>query len=289
MTSHATAPATATAQPGGHGTAFASTARTDRWWVGPLLTFLGLSAFVVYTTWAAFQGTHYFWGSYLSPLYSPVLFASPEGTPGAAPPEHAWLGPWPSWWPPFLPASPAFFILVFPGAFRFTCYYYRKAYYRSFAATPPGCSVCPVRQKQYRGETRLLVFQNLHRYALYFAILIIVILAWDTLASLFRRESGSGQVRFGIGVGTLVLAVNVVLLSAYTFGCHSWRHLVGGRRNWFTRNGTPTLSYRIWERVSWLNARHMLFAWASLLWVGFTDVYVRLVSMGVIRDWNTWD
>jgi hypothetical protein len=33
----------------------------------------------------------------------------------------------------------------------------------------------------------------------------------------------------------------------------------------------------------------MQFAWASLLWVGFTDVYVRLVSMGVITDLNTWN
>jgi hypothetical protein len=41
--------------------------------------------------------------------------------------------------------------------------------------------------------------------------------------------------------------------------------------------------------VSWLNARHQLFAWTSLFWVGFTDLYVRLVSMGVITDLNSWD
>jgi hypothetical protein len=28
----------------------------------------------------------------------------------------------------------------------------------------------------------------------------------------------------------------------------------------------------------------MWFAWASLLWVGFTDAYVRLLSMGVWSD-----
>ena len=33
----------------------------------------------------------------------------------------------------------------------------------------------------------------------------------------------------------------------------------------------------------------MQFAWVSLIWVVFTDVYVRLVSMGVITDLNTWD
>ena len=33
----------------------------------------------------------------------------------------------------------------------------------------------------------------------------------------------------GIGVGTLVMIVNPILLGCYTLGCHSLRHLVGGR------------------------------------------------------------
>lgn len=280
MTTNATMPI------GGHQTSFGQTMRSDRWWVGPLLTVLGLGAFVLYSTWAAFQGEHYWAGSYLSPLYSPVMFASPAGTPGAAPMEHVLFGEWPSWWPPFLPASPAFWILIFPGAFRFTCYYYRKAYYRSFFGTPPGCGVCPVRQRNYKGETRLFLFQNLHRYALYFAVIFIFILTYDAVISMFREVDG--QVQFGIGVGTLVLFGNAFLLGAYTFGCHSFRHLVGGGRDRFTRGGKPTLAFRLWERVSWLNARHMLFAWLSLFWVGFTDFYVRMVSMGVITDLNTW-
>src|SRR5712692_3519814 len=83
---------------GGHGSGFAATARTDSWWAGPLLTFLGLTGFVVYATWAAFQGEHYYAGPYLSPFYSPLLFVMP-GVPGGAPIDHAWLGPWPAWWP----------------------------------------------------------------------------------------------------------------------------------------------------------------------------------------------
>jgi len=60
--------------------AIGKTSRKDLWWVQPLLTFLGLAAFVVYSTWAAFQGAHYAWGPYLSPMYSllllcPVLLA----------------------------------------------------------------------------------------------------------------------------------------------------------------------------------------------------------------------
>jgi hypothetical protein len=272
---------------GGHPGGFAATLRTDRWWVGPLLTILGLGGFVVYATWAALQGSHYFYGAeegfggYLSPFYSPPLFVD-QAAPGAAPLHHAWLGAWPAWWPSFLPASPAFFILIFPGVFRATCYYYRKAYYRSFFGTPPGCAVAPVPQRDYRGETGLLLIQNLHRYALYFAILFIVILSYDAVQSFFRGG------RPGIGVGSLVLLVNPILLAGYTFGCHSFRHLVGGRADCFSCDGRVALRHALWTRVSILNGRHMEFAWVSLFWVAFADVYVRLVSMGLIRDLGTW-
>jgi hypothetical protein len=33
-----------------------------------------------------------------------------------------------------------------------------------------------------------------------------------------------------------------------------------------------------------LNARHMQYAWASLIVVALTDVYVRLVASGAISD-----
>jgi hypothetical protein len=266
---------------GGHGAGFAATSRTDRWWVGPLLTFLGLGGFVVYATWAAFQGAHYYHGPYLSPLYSPPLFVDPSA-PGAAPIEHAWFGAWPSWWPSFLPASPAFFILIFPGAFRATCYYYRKAYYRSFFAMPPACAVSAMPRRRYAGETALLLFQNLHRYALYFAIAFIVILYYDAAQAFFRHG------RPGVGVGSVILLINPTLLAGYTFGCHSFRHLVGGRLDCFSCGGRTGGRHALWTGVSWLNGRHMEWAWASLFWVAFTDVYVRLVSMGIWHDYSTW-
>jgi hypothetical protein len=265
---------------GGHPEGFASTVRTDRWWVGPSITFFVLSSFVVYVTWAAFQGEHYFADPYLSPLYSPVLFTAPAH--GAAPPTHAWFGLWPTWWPDFLPASPAFLILMFPGLFRFTCYYYRKAYYRSFAGSPPGCAVVPLAKgSMYKGETGLLIFQNLHRYAMYFALLFIPILYYDAVLSYSR----GGEL--GIGVGSLVLTINATLLAGYTLGCHSFRHFIGGHDDCMSC-GKATFKYAAWRRATWFNERHMLFAWTSLVWVGLTDLYVRLVSMGVITDYNTW-
>jgi hypothetical protein len=266
---------------GGHPAGFARTLRSDRWWVGPLLTCLGLGAFVVYSTWAAFQGAHYYHAPYLSPFYSPVLFVDPSA-PGSAPLSHAWFGAWPSWWPGLLPASPAFLILVFPLSFRATCYYYRKAYYRSFFGTPPGCAVGPVTRMDYRGETSLLVFQNLHRYALYFAIVFIFILYYDGFMALFRDG------KFGVGVGSVVLLINPTLLGLYTFGCHSFRHLAGGRLDCFSCGAAGALSHGLWRRVTFLNERHMQFAWLSLFWVGFSDLYVRMASMGLIRDFCTW-
>jgi hypothetical protein len=267
---------------GGHANGFGATQRTDQWWVGPTVTFVVFSTFVLYTTWALLQGTHYYADPYLSPFYSPVLFTE-LSQPGAAPLEHAWFGTWPSWWPGFLPPSPAILILVFPLSFRMTCYYYRKAYYRSFAGSPPGCAVGPLMTgRKYLGETSLFLIQNLHRYALYFALAFIVVLAYDAIIAFSR----GGQL--GIGVGSIVLTINVVLIACYTFGCHSLRHLVGGRSDCMSC-GQATVAYGAWKKVSWFNARHMQFAWASLLWVMVTDLYVRLCSMGVIRDLNTWN
>jgi len=88
---------------------------------------------------------------------------------------------------------------------------------------------------------------------------------------------------FGIGVGTLVLLANVVLLTCYALGCHSLRHLVGGFRD--RVSGAPAQK-RVYDCVTCLNGRHMLFAWCSLFSVGFADLYVRLCSMGIWNDWR---
>jgi hypothetical protein len=42
--------------------------------------------------------------------------------------------------------------------------------------------------------------------------------------------------------------------------------------------------YRTWSFITRLNEKHMEWAWVSLIWVALADLYVRLVSMGVISD-----
>lgn len=238
------------------------TLRTDAWWVQPLLVVVGLGGFAIYSTWAALQNAHYYSAPYLSPFYSPCISANCEHT------TIPLIG---SWWN----LSPAFLILWIPGGFRATCYYYRKAYYRSFFLSPPACAVKDA-TKSYAGETRFpFLFQNLHRYFFYLSLLILAFLWWDAILA-FRFPTG-----FGMGVGTVVLCVNAALLSLFSFSCNSCRHVCGGHLNSFHRSPSK---YKLWGLVSRLNERHMEYAWVSLIWVGLTDLYVRLLSMGVIHD-----
>jgi len=233
---------------------FLETTRSDYWWASPLAVALGLGVFGLYSLWAAFQGEHYEWGPYLSPFYSPLIIVD--------------------WWK----FSPAFLILWAPLGFRATCYYYRKAYYRAYFLSPPACAVGDALPGKYSGETKFpFIIQNIHRYFMYIAVGFIVIL-WIDVIHAFNFEG-----HFGMGLGTLVLFANTTALSLYTFSCHSLRHLVGGRLNCFSKCGGK-VQHEVWKGVSCLNERHMLFAWVSLFLVGFSDLYVRFVSMGIFSD-----
>jgi hypothetical protein len=247
---------------------FGKTSRRDAWWVQGALTFCVLSLFLVYATWAAFQNAHYTYGEYLSPFYSPEIW-------GSSP--HAWFGPKPEWIPAWLPFSPALLILPFPAGFRFTCYYYRGAYYKAFWADPPACGVSEPR-KGYTGEHGWpLLIQNIHRYFLYAALLFLIVLWLDV----FKAFNFDGK--FGIGGGSLVLLLNTTLLSFYTLSCHSLRHLVGGKKDCLSKKKVSLACYSC---VSGLNKRHMNFAWVSLFGVMFADLYVRMLSMGIWHDFR---
>ena len=254
---------------------FGATDRVDAWWKGPSAMAFYLGFMVVYATWRGFMEAD-FWifedfgrsagvghgngtmsidnnGSHvLSPLFSPLII----------PDEYSWM-PEALWW-----LSPAMFILIFPAGFRGTCYYYRKAYYRAFFQHPSACAVGKP-WNEYKGETGLLIVQNLHRYFLYAAIAYLPILSFDVYLSM-RFEGGN----WGISVGTLVLLLNVVMLSGYTFGCHAFRHLVGGGSNHWTGDSGPTLRYRMWKMSTWFNERHKEWALYSLFVVMFADFYV---------------
>ena len=259
---------------------FGATTRPDAWWLQSAVTFVIFLAFIVYATWAGYSNANYEYGPYLSPMYSPLLFG---------PSAHAWFGgpAQPAWWPPFLHYSAAVLVLIFPLGFRVTCYYYRGAYYKAFWADPVACAVGEPRQT-YLGERWFpLVLQNIHRYFLYFALVFVVILGTDAWKAMWFPADGSnvlvagGATTFGMGVGTIVLALNVVFIACYTFGCHSLRHLVGGALDVMSGRPVRKTAYAC---VSCFNRWHMNWAWTSLIWVGFTDLYVRMCAMGVWHD-----
>ena len=245
--------------------AAADVRRQDRWWVYPANVVAWLSIFGVYSLWTIVFFHSDQFHQYLSPFYSPQVAVGRT------------------------PASPALFIFYIPLGFRATCYYYRKAYYRSFFADPPGCAIrepqvlasaSPTgRGAAYRGESRLpFVLNNLHRFLMYFAVGFVVVLWIDAYNSFWYHG------HLGFGLGTALMLVNIIFLTGYTFGCHSLRHLVGGGVDCFSCALGGRQRHRAWKGVSWLNARHSTFAWVSLFTLIATDLYIRLLQYGVIHD-----
>ena len=262
------------------------TERIDAWWKSPMAMAIYLGLAIAYATWRGLMEAD-FWifsdfgnsagtqtmaiedkGSHvLSPLFSPLIIPGEDGL-GSRVPEALW-------W-----MSPAMFILIIPAGFRGTCYYYRKAYYRSFFASPAACAVSTP-FGDYKGETRLFLFQNLHRYFMYLALLYMFVLTYDLwMATQFQQN---GNTSFGVSVGTLVLLLNVILLSGYTLGCHSFRHMIGGIRNRF-RNGGGSIAEACWKSCTKLNKNHNKWAIYSLFWVMFSDFYIYSCTEGWWSD-----
>jgi hypothetical protein len=232
------------------------TLRTDPWWQAPRITAALLTIWVAYATVHVFAGHWYYVARYhyLAPFFSPCVS-------GACVPGSSSLGHWFGTVPPAIPY--AIVSLPFVLGFRLSCYYYRRAYYRAFWRAPAACAVREP-HATYTGETRFpLILQNLHRYFLYLVIIISVLNTWDVTQA-FRGPDGN----FGLGVGSLIMLANVILLWAYTLSCYSCRHITAGRLNNFSRHPS----------------RYMQLAWITLGTLMLTDLYILLVASGAISD-----
>ncbi|MEE8370425.1 MAG: succinate dehydrogenase [Dehalococcoidia bacterium] len=245
-----------------HRLGFLATLRKDRWWLEPVLVLIALSIFFGYLGVSMFlDGWAWEIGPYLSPVYEPKL----SGEIGA-------------WW-----FSPALFVVWVPVGFRATCYYYRRAYYRSYFLSPPGCAVGDI-GRSYKGESRFpLIMMNAHRFFMYGALIFVPLLWIGAIRGFHDPDEG-----WGIGLGSILLVMNAFLLMMYTFSCHSVRHLVGGGLNCFSCSKVAKARKRVWDYVSLWNGLHRRWAWVSLIVIVTTDVYIRLVANGEITDPNTW-
>ena len=245
------------------------TLRTDPWWNRGRVVATLLTIWVLYATVRVFTGHWYFVPQYhyLTPFYSPCV--SGECVPGSAA-----IGTWIPAIPPIIPY--AFVSLPFVLGFRLSCYYYRGAYYRAFWRSPAACAVREP-HATYSGETKLpLISWNWHRIFLYFAVLIAILLTYD-VAQAFRGPDGN----FGIGLGSIIMLINVVAVWAYTFTCHSCRHIMGGRLKHFSKH---PVRYWFWTQISKGNKHHMAYAWISLATLMFTDLYIMLIASGAFSD-----
>lgn len=252
-----------------HRRGFRSTLRTDAWWFEPALTAVALLVFFGWLTLSIFLDQWDFEiGPYLSPIFEPKLH-----------------DPWDQWY-----LSPAMIVLLGPVPFRATCYYYRRAYYRSWFMAPPACAVGDV-GRTYKGETIVPFWvNNLHRFAMYVAVVFVPILWYGALHSFYNTNSHGGEIEkgWGIGLGSILLVVNAFLLMMYTFSCHSLRHFIGGGLNCFSCSKWTKTRKRAWDYISIWNTRHRFYAWSSLLVIVGADLYIRLVANDIITDPNTW-
>jgi hypothetical protein len=238
-----------------------ATLRSDAWWAEPAVSMIVLGLFVVYATWAAVVGSHYYSDPYISPLYAPCI------ADRCAHVSFHIVGSFWRW-------SPALLIILFPLGFRTTCYFYRRVYYRGFGMP----WACAVREPwpRYRGESkRPFIVMNVHRYFFYVAF-VLALLHWSDFVLSFHFKAG-----WGIGFGTLLMGLDTVLLSLYVLSCHAGRHFLGGHVDRFSR---APIRYRLWKLSSYFNPRHGPIAWASLVSVMLVDIYVRLLSYGFFHD-----
>lgn len=222
-------------------------------WLYPTFVVVALTLFGLYTAWIVLFQPVAQYGPYLSPFESPLI------TLGRIP--------------------PGVLVVWAPLVFRATCYYYRKAYFRSFFWHPRSCAVSEPHRNTYRGETALpWILNNLHRFAFYIIFVQVLFLIYDAGAAF---NFGG---RFGIGLGTAVMVVNVLLLGGYTFGCHALRHLAGGQLDCFSCSRSARARFQLWKGVTVLNVKHEFWAWASMFSVWFTDIYIRILMHGWIID-----
>ena len=221
-------------------------------WLYPAFVVVALSLFAAFAIWVVFFQHEGYYAPYLSPFFSPLIKVGP------IPP-----GIWVAW---------------APLAFRLSCYYYRKAYFRSFFWHPRSCAV-PEPNRRYKGETAFpWVFNNLHRFAFYATVVQLGFLWFDAVLAF----DFAGH--FGMGLGSVLMLANVVLLSGYTFGCHAFRHLAGGELDCFSCSLAARARHQLWKGVTVLTIKHDRWAWASLLSVAGTDIYIRLLLAGFLHD-----
>ena len=248
---------------------FGITDRVDKWWNKPFWMGFGLSLALVYTALRVLVWNgeiHYDNHRVTSPIFSPDVI-------------HIFDLQTPHW------MNSALLILWIPFGFRGTCYYMRKVSHRVFFQNPTACVVAKPKisyKIDYKGEKGLFILNNIHRYMLYLAIIILSMKVYDVYHTMWF-QGDNGVESFGISIGTLVLAIESILLFMYVASCHAFRHLFGGGMNQW-RSGISGIFGKLHIKISNLNIEHAFWFWTSLVMVFLGDLFVWAVAEGIIND-----
>ncbi|MCL5092149.1 MAG: succinate dehydrogenase [Candidatus Marsarchaeota archaeon] len=174
--------------------------------------------------------------------------------------------------------SPTILVLPFVGLFRLTCYAYRKDYHRHVFKHPVACATNAREDsatRSYSGETGFFRIENLHRYFMYFSVLILPFFFYD----FYIAVAYSGI--FKITLGSLLLLANAVVVTVWVFSCHAVRHLTGGRVDCYGCKLAGKSRNKFFRFQSYFNVHHEALAWTSLILFISVDLYLRALSAGL--------
>ncbi|MCL5404451.1 MAG: succinate dehydrogenase [Candidatus Marsarchaeota archaeon] len=177
--------------------------------------------------------------------------------------------------------SPTILVLPFVGLFRLTCYAYRKDYHRHVFKHPVSCALDSrgdSAKRTYSGETGFFRVENLHRYFMYFSVLILPFFFYDFYVSI---TFGGGLI---IRLASLILLANALMVTIWVFSCHAVRHLTGGRIDCYGCKYAGKQRNSFFNFQSKLNAHHEALAWTSLIMFVFVDLYIRALAAGIPLD-----
>ena len=245
---------------------FARTQRIDNWWTEPFWMASALTIAVLYTGMRVLiwdGDIQYDNHRVTSPIFSPDVLHLLHIT------NH------PGW------MNSAMLILWIPFGFRGTCYYMRRVYHRTFFQNPTGCMIAKPELNYaigYKGERGPFILNNIHRYMLYLAILILSVKFYDVILTT-KFSDGSRA----ISIGTLILGIESFLLLMYVTSCHAFRHLFGGGMNRW-RGGLSGVFGSLYRTISKVNVHHSFWFWTSLAMVFLGDLFVLAVAEDILSD-----
>lgn len=164
-------------------------------------------------------------------------------------------------------------LLIIPIGFRLTCYYFRGWYSKHiFGRSFSKRQLLNLKHIKYTGEWWV---HKLHRYFLIAAIGLLILHFYDAVINVIQN---SGH----LYLSNILEWLDVIFLSMYVFGCHSFRHILGGNLICFGCKRKTRYKDHSWQY--WLNQHHGLFFWISIITIIVLELYVRLMTNNLITD-----